>query len=97
EGEEMIPARDAPPNEARALQDPDVLGDRVERDRERRRDFGYPRVAGSEALEDAATGFVRERNQGVIEVHAPILTQMGELCKRLLQPLRDRDGAHVVA
>ena len=62
---------------ARALQDPDVLGDGVERDVERRGDFGDARIAAREALEDAAAGFVRQRDQGVVEVHARNINPKG--------------------
>src|SRR5262245_11880109 len=65
----MVAPGDAPAHQARALEEADVLGDRVERDAERRRDLGHPRLARGEPLENAAASLVRERDQRVVEVH----------------------------
>ena len=74
----MVAARDVAPHQAGALEDADVLRHRVERDRERRRDLGDPSLAARKPRQDAAAGLVRERDEGVVEVHGTILTHMGE-------------------
>src|SRR5262249_48898756 len=81
EREKVVAPGDAPPHQTRALEEPGVLRDRVERDFERRRDLGHARLAGSEVLEDRAAGSVRQGNQGVVQLHACIFTQKGEYVK----------------
>ena len=58
EREEVVAASNAPAHEACALEDADVLRDRVERDVERLGHFGDPRVSGSEPLEYLPAGVV---------------------------------------
>src|SRR5262249_39418326 len=44
------------------------------------------RFAVGQPLQDAPARVVREGNQGVIELHAAILTQKGEYCQRSSRP-----------
>ena len=70
----MVAPDDAAADQAGALEEADVLGDRVERNVERRRHFGNARFAGSEAGEDLPAGVVGQRDEGVVEVHDLIFT-----------------------
>ena len=73
----MVAARAPAYDEAGALQDADVLGDRIERDVERLGQLRDPRLAGGEALQDLPAGLVREGHQGVVEVHGRNINPKG--------------------
>src|SRR5687767_12406681 len=86
----MVAAGDTPAHQSRALEYPDVLGHRVERDVERLGDLGDARLAGGEPPQDAAAGVIGKGDQGVVELHRrPIFTQKDEYVKTL----RYRHGA----
>ena len=73
---EVFAPVDPPAHETRALENADVLGDGVERDRERLGDGRDARFAACEVREDRATRRIGEGCQGVVEAHTLIFTQM---------------------
>jgi hypothetical protein len=77
EREEMVAPGDAPAHQARALEDANVLGNRIERNIEGRGDLGDARIAVGEPLQDAAPRLVRERDQGVVQFHAANINLKG--------------------
>jgi len=67
EGEPVLAPRAATPNQARALQEPNVLRYGVERDLEGRCELRHPSLAPSQPLQDGPSRWIGESQQGVIE------------------------------
>src|SRR5205823_1884543 len=80
--EEMIAPGNATADQAGALQQPDVLRHRVQRDVEGRRHLRHASLARGELAEDLAARLVREGDQGVVELHGRIFILLGEYVKR---------------
>jgi hypothetical protein len=66
-GQEVLPPDPPALHQLRALEDPDVLRDRVQRDVERRGQIGDPRLALGEAVEDGAPRGVGEGTERVVQ------------------------------
>src|SRR5450755_1062820 len=65
---QIVFAADAPAmHEARAFQQFDVLGNGVERHRERLREIAYTRITAGQTRDDAAAGWVGEGGEGKIK------------------------------
>ena len=74
----MIAADDGAAQQPGAFEHADVLGDRVQRDREVAGDLGDARVGIRESREDGAPRGIAQRVEDAVELRGLIFTHMGE-------------------
>jgi hypothetical protein len=78
EGQDVIASAHVAAHEAGALEHPDVLGRRVERDRKVTGDIGDSSVRVGQTSQDGAAGRVGHRREDPVELSSGIFTHRGE-------------------